>query len=161
MTRTEALSCGVKQYNEGKPCKCGSTLRWTSNSSCVACIKANSQSSEGRRRQLVYRQKYDKTEKKKFDQKKYRQSVKGKAYHQIYHIKTKYGISSEFYQSMLAEQKGKCAVCLLPMSPPCVDHDHVSSNVRGLLCRDCNWILGKAKDDPTLLRRAAVYLEER
>lgn len=40
-----------------------------------------------------------------------------------------------------------------------IDHDHATGKFRGLLCPDCNLTLGKMKDDPELLRRAADYLE--
>ena len=41
-----------------------------------------------------------------------------------------------------------------------IDHCHVTGKVRGVLCPECNHMLGKAKDNPVLLRRAADYLEE-
>ena len=34
-----------------------------------------------------------------------------------------------------------------------------TGKVRGLLCHDCNHAIGKMRDDPKLLRRAARYLE--
>lgn len=40
-----------------------------------------------------------------------------------------------------------------------IDHDHATGRVRGVLCANCNTSLGLMKDDPSLLRRAADYLE--
>jgi hypothetical protein len=39
------------------------------------------------------------------------------------------------------------------------DHDHSTGKFRGVLCRDCNWMLGKAKDSSSILRKGAEYLE--
>jgi hypothetical protein len=43
----------------------------------------------------------------------------------------------------------------------CVDHDHATGRIRGVLCWPHNVLLGYAADDPAILRRAATYLEER
>lgn len=40
-----------------------------------------------------------------------------------------------------------------------LDHDHVTMQFRGVLCRACNTALGCANDDPALLRKLADYLE--
>lgn len=41
-----------------------------------------------------------------------------------------------------------------------IDHCHTSGQVRGVLCGDCNTALGRAKDDPEILRKLALYLEK-
>ncbi len=41
------------------------------------------------------------------------------------------------------------------------DHDHSNGRFRGWLCRACNLGLGRFKDSPAMLRRAALYLETR
>ena len=74
----------------------------------------------------------------------------------------KYGITPADYDAMAEQQGGVCAICDLP--PPadgvlCVDHDHDTGKVRGLLCRTCNTGIGHLRDDPALVRKAATYLE--
>lgn len=69
------------------------------------------------------------------------------------HLVTKYGMTVEDYEAMLAEQGGVCAVCERPPKTGrrlAVDHDHAccpgegscGKCVRGLLCTTCNTWLG-------------------
>ena len=39
-----------------------------------------------------------------------------------------------------------------------IDHCHNSGKVRGLLCNDCNVLLGKLKDDVEFIDRIKDYL---
>lgn len=39
------------------------------------------------------------------------------------------------------------------------DHDHKTGEVRGKLCKHCNDLLGRVKDDPAYFRRMIAYLE--
>ena len=71
----------------------------------------------------------------------------------------KYGLSFSQYTSMIETQAGRCAICGGAMSPPYVDHDHVTKKVRAALCQACNVGLGAFKDRPERLRNAALYVE--
>mgnify|MGYP001563191511 CR=1 FL=1 len=75
---------------------------------------------------------------------------------------TRYGITLEEFKKMENEQMGLCAICQRPpvrhKKVLCVDHCHETEKVRGLLCDDCNNLLGRAKDNPMILISAVVYL---
>ncbi len=43
----------------------------------------------------------------------------------------------------------------------CVDHDHKTGEIRGLLCDSCNNGLGRFKDNPEILASALSYLQNR
>ena len=77
-------------------------------------------------------------------------------------LKHRYGITSEDYNEMFAEQEGKCAICGRHQSEfdeaLHVDHDHETDDVRGLLCKGCNYGLGNFQDDVMLLIKAIGYL---
>lgn len=77
-------------------------------------------------------------------------------------LKHKYKIDEGTYQTMLAAQNGACNLCFNPPSktPLHVDHDHKTGRVRGLLCHQCNWYLGKIDKDQEILTRIANYRRE-
>lgn len=66
------------------------------------------------------------------------------------------------YEAMLVQQEYRCAICGVHASELdralCVDHDHKTGQVRGLLCNNCNRSIGLLQDDPDVLRAALIYL---
>lgn len=57
----------------------------------------------------------------------------------------------ELLPQMLAAQGGRCPMCNLDMRfidkrNVCVDHDHTTGQIRGLLCRNCNGTSGKLEN---------------
>jgi hypothetical protein len=73
-------------------------------------------------------------------------------------LKYWYGITAEQFMAICERQGNACAICHQEAKTLNVDHEHATGLVRGLLCRNCNWLLGNAKDDPARLEAAAQYL---
>jgi hypothetical protein len=76
--------------------------------------------------------------------------------------KSLYGITREQYDKMKVQQDFKCAICLRSESESsiklCIDHNHNTNKIRGLLCHDCNKGIGFLKDNQTILQNAINYL---
>lgn len=64
----------------------------------------------------------------------------------------------EDFDDMLRKQDYKCAICRCNFKKRCVDHDHTTGVVRGLLCDRCNMGIGKLKDKYEVVQNAADYL---
>ena len=134
------------RYFTGKPCKRGHIAeRYTSTRTCVMCAaeRCLEWQSANKRKYL-------------------------NAQNESRRIRL-FGIDRTRYDSMLAAQGGGCAICGGPNRGGrmlAVDHDHsccpgertCGKCVRGLLCDSCNHAIGKFRDDPELLIKAAHYL---
>ena len=79
----------------------------------------------------------------------------------LYQKKSKYGLSQEEYKNMFIAQDNKCAICGRSFSDrkAYVDHCHETGKVRGLLCTQCNTLLGMARDSVEILGNAINYLK--
>ena len=71
----------------------------------------------------------------------------------------KYGIEQERFFRLLMEQGGRCAICDRDQTLV-VDHDHVTEEVRGLLCAKCNTAIGLLSESPKVIEAAGRYLSE-
>ncbi len=62
---------------------------------------------------------------------------------------------------MFNEQCGLCAICGKDLieNRCCIDHDHKTGEVRGLLCNNCNALLGFSTEDKIILQGAICYLD--
>lgn len=80
----------------------------------------------------------------------------------------KFGLSTEEYNDMLLSQNGLCAICDKvetfkfkgEIKNLCIDHNHETGEVRGLLCHKCNLGIGHLEDDKEILQKAIEYLEK-
>lgn len=70
----------------------------------------------------------------------------------------------ELWKKFFNKQKGCCAICGTHQAnlktTLCVDHNHQTKKIRGLLCNRCNLLLGMAHDNPEILQKAIEYLKE-
>lgn len=75
------------------------------------------------------------------------------------HLKKKYGLTLE-QRKELDTRNGIChnLSCSRPVWG--VDHNHTTTKIRGLLCRQCNMVLGLMQDDPLLLTGLSDYLNK-
>ena len=81
-----------------------------------------------------------------------------------------YNIDKDEWYWMLKEQNYQCPICKEELkerekgrgkkSEICVDHDHKTMRVRGLLCVQCNFLIGHAKEDVSILNSAIIYVKE-
>ena len=79
-----------------------------------------------------------------------------------------YNMTPQDYIDLFEKQNGCCAICKRPESGHnvtqhlLVDHNHLTNQVRGLLCSSCNLMLGKAKADEgnNLLISSLFYLNK-
>jgi len=77
-----------------------------------------------------------------------------------------YGITIDDFEALMEKQGRVCAICGAAAQHArnhgkqqlCVDHDHHSQRVRGLLCHTCNMGLSYFSDDAELFSRAREYL---
>lgn len=74
-----------------------------------------------------------------------------------------FGLSLREYDVMLAKQNGRCKICgntkmVKNQGRFHIDHDHKTHKIRGILCQQCNALLGFAKDDIKILASAIQYL---
>lgn len=164
----------------GEPAKCVNTMRALTKQrkdrfmasvikTCSACKQAlpielfgvASSYADGRRGQCnPCRSRHQSTYVKTHPQKRHKQSIESVRKSKL---KTKYGMTPDGYQALLASQGGLCAIC--KTSEPggrwgCmhVDHCHTTGVIRGLLCHNCNVALGRVGDNMQGVMRFVNYL---
>jgi hypothetical protein len=75
-------------------------------------------------------------------------------------IERDYKISIEDYNKLLEFQGNVCAICKQESNRSLdIDHNHLTGEVRGLLCKRCNLIIGQSEEDPILIQKLYDYLD--
>lgn len=155
--RAAAKAAGLTTY-WGSPCAKGHPgLRYVRSKHCVPCEQERC-----RERRRVARRVDPQAERNRETARK---------------MQVNFGLTMSAYQTLFDTQGGVCAICAralvsradstrelriagrgVPRNVACVDHDHSTGAVRGLLCVDCNVGLGNFRDDSRVLLKAAGYL---
>lgn len=85
-----------------------------------------------------------------------------------HHLKRHYAMTLEQWNTLFEAQGRKCAICKIDEPPPAggswhVDHDHnkpKGEGNRGILCNNCNVLLGYAGERQEVLASAIDYLNK-
>lgn len=72
-----------------------------------------------------------------------------------YSIQKKYGLSKDEYDELM--HGASCGICG-KLDDLCIDHDHNTGEIRGVLCRQCNQGIGLLGDSYEGLIKAMEYL---
>ena len=75
------------------------------------------------------------------------------------HLKRKYGLTIETYNSMVEQYGNVCPICKESKPRLMVDHCHKTGMVRGMLCRKCNLKL-VVVEDTEFVQKAIDYLHK-
>lgn len=120
---------------------------------CRECRKSYRRDAEVKARTAAYNKKYA-TQNPELMRKKDRKNS----------LKRFWNMTEEQYNKLLIDQKGKCGVCERTESNPhkrlCIDHNHQTGLIRGLLCDHCNRALGLLDDSIQKLQSALLYLQK-
>ncbi len=85
-----------------------------------------------------------------------RKHVGRERYHQL-----NYGMSKEEAETLRNTRTG-CDICGGTAGGPhgkfVIDHNHTTGQIRGVICNACNQAIGKLRDDPAVILKAAEYL---
>jgi len=105
------------------------------------------------------------------DKPKTKQKFYTKAERRDINLKHRYGIDSKKFDKIIKSQNYECKICGKDYTNDnkkefAVDHKHIEDkrcteeDIRGIVCRNCNLMLGHAKDNPVILNKASNYLIE-
>lgn len=73
----------------------------------------------------------------------------------------KYGLDNEAWEALFKKQNNKCIICNVNKTKNKrwhTDHCHKTNIIRGILCQNCNLMLGNAQDNTQILQKAIDYL---
>jgi NMD protein affecting ribosome stability and mRNA decay len=169
-SRKVVANCTYDDYNSNMSCsKCGNTESRIVKGLCLRCygqlperrtykqkwIKSHRAHMNEKQREFYSKNADKMRERSRTFYRKHRESELDRVRFK------KYGISGDRFREIIKGQNGKCPICDIILSRTlCVDHNHTTNKVRGIICNNCNFAIGNAGDSPIRLRAMADYLEK-
>ena len=152
---------------------------WRNNKPCEHCKKmfkpyrptqrwCSKHCQRRNKERVQWERKYRKKNQKKLNDYNCNYARKHRAVSYKWYLKNAYDLTTEQYQEMFKKQNGVCAICKKPETRKgrnsailllSVDHNHKTKKVRGLLCQECNLLLGYSHDSIIILKEAIRYLK--
>lgn len=154
----------MKNYkNKCMDCKCRVDNR---TKRCSTCYKKWRESTREERKEsfkIYQKQWYKENKNNVIEKSKTRHKNLAFSKRKSYTIKHKYNITIEEFEEKLKFCDYKCFICdkIHSLKDPLhIDHCHKSKEVRGLLCKKCNFGLGNFDDNIDKLKKSIIYLEK-
>lgn len=152
----------LNDFHKWKNSKDGHAV--TCKQCCAIAHQLRYQKADKEQRKLKNKEYYQTNKERILTQgKQYRDSTKGTKSSRKQHFKQRYNIGLEVVDELLLDCDYRCEICGdhkddTPKQVLCVDHDHHTGKIRGMLCFNCNTGIGQLKDDTDIIQRALNYL---
>lgn len=132
---------------------------------CKMCVDKDNHNwvNNNRKASRLIKERWDEEHKAQIRVKRLKWETRNPTYYRDRRRKLLYGATPEQVKTLWEAQNKKCAICgvellsLYGYDGVCVDHDHKTSRLRGLLCQRCNRRL-VAIEDGDWVKRASKYL---
>lgn len=70
-----------------------------------------------------------------------------KRHYSVARVKYKYGLTTKDVLDLRTKQNNTCPICIRVREKFVIDHCHKTGVVRGLLCHNCNTLLGHVENE--------------
>jgi hypothetical protein len=161
-----------KPLEDFSPCNAVKSKRHSDCKACAAKRMAERRRKNPERTRFIQQKSQAKRRERYAEDAEYRKSVKerSKKFWQSLspyelrkrrwqnHLITAYGMTQKDFEFLVAKHDGCCHCCGKKRRKMCIDHDHETGKVRGLLCSNCNTAIGLMGDSVVTLQSAIDYL---
>lgn len=164
--KNEILQKGRQRYRRNRGKICETNKKWVANNKeKVKEIKKKYRLTH-KDKLKEYNKKYHYSHKKHYNEYKKKWKAKNPTKLKNEKLKARFKIDINIFNQFIVKQNNKCGICFNEFTNtgplyPCIDHNHITGIVRGILCRSCNGGIGGLNDNPILLFKALKWLKNK